>query len=507
MARKLRNGLLALLVLLGALWLALEFAARATARQFARALDPVAVLEYDSAGLGWNGRLRLDAPRVHFGSGSAAPTLTADTAHVAAGGWLWMLRGYLPGADPLPAEAVLELHGSGVANMPLAAALGEWLQGPGPVPFATEGCEGAAPTVAEYARLGIHGGTRVDRIDYRFDADRDRFELAFEIARPDFARLTGSADFSAFRPAVFSDARARAELRLARAELAYHDEGFLGVRNAVCAGRVKTSTSSFIDAHMAAVDRFLAGRGIRASDDLRELYRRLVTEGGTLRLTTLPDPGWVPAAIAEYPRADLLRQLSVTARLGDALPLMLQLDFADPVAPLTLAVPMPAAAPAETLATPALPVAAATEATTPEAPTPAAVPSSADAAANAAANGVSAALAAPAEGRVEEGAAASADTPAKGSTLALVWKPGVIERLPPRAQERPDYEVIAIDALSGHLGRRLRLVTAGGRIVDGELLGVEAGHARIDVRIGAGRAVVAVPLANVDEARLVVGRR
>ena len=200
-----------------------------------------------------------------------------------------MLRGYLPGADPLPAEAVLELHGSGwrTCRWPRRSASG---CGPRSGPVRHRGLRGRCADGGGVCPPGIHGGTRVDRIDYRFDADRDRFELAFEIARPDFARLTGSADFSAFRPAVFSDARARAELRLARAELAYHDEGFLGVRNAVRAGRVKTSTSSFIDAHMAAVDRFLAGRGIRASDDLRGVVPSSVTEGGTLRLTTLPDP-------------------------------------------------------------------------------------------------------------------------------------------------------------------------------------------------------------------------
>ncbi len=52
---------------------------------------------------------------------------------------------------------------------------------------------------------------------------------------------------------------------------------------------------------------------------------------------------------------------------------------------------------------------------------------------------------------------------------------------------------------------RVRLLTAGGKLVDGEFRGIDSGQALLRVRAASGTADVAVPLANVREIRLVVG--
>jgi hypothetical protein len=100
---------------------------------------------------------------------------------------------------------------------------------------------------------------------------------------------------------------------------------------------------------------------------------------------------------------------------------------------------------------------------------------------------------------------ASAPPPPKDSTLALVWKPGVIERLEAREAPARDYRVIAAAEIGAHRGRRVRLLTAGGKLVDGEFRGIDSGQALLRVRAASGTADVAVPLANVREIRLVVG--
>lgn len=519
-----RKSVLVLALLAGTFWLVGEFAARATARQLVSSLEPAAQLDYASAGFAWGGGLRLDEPRLRFGTTADAASLSARSARIGGAGWLWLPLAWLGGADTLPAHATIELKAAAVSGSPLAGAIGEFLQPPGLVPFTHEGCPGAQPGPLDYARLGITPGERIDRLEYWHDPDNARLELHFDLERPQVMRLSGSADVSAFRPAAFRDAAARAELRLVRGELEFADSGFLAVRNALCGSRLGVSASRFVDAHVTAIDAFLAARGVSASDGLRALFRTWVTEGGTLRLNTLPDPGWVPADIADYPRADLLRQLSVTARHGSALPVMLQLAFTDPVAPIALPAPareapqvaaptpeaaVPAQAVVETVASPqprtpaAIETIAAAATTpparaTPAAPTPAPVPT-----APASAAGPATTIATEPAGTI----GASAPPPPGNSTLALVWKPGVIERLPPREQERRDYEVVAVSALQGYLGRRVRLVTVGGKIVDGELRAIEDGQALIAVRVTAGEARIAVPLANVREARVVVARR
>src|SRR6185312_17123658 len=73
--------------------------------------------------------------------------------------------------------------------------------------------------------------------------------------------------------------------------------------------------------------------------------------------------------------------------------------------------------------------------------------------------------------------------PPAGSTLALVWKP-TIERLPAAAPERRDYEVVEFAALNAQTGRFVRLVTEGGKKVEGYV--VRADEAEVELRVSEG---------------------
>ncbi len=510
----LRNTLLALVFALGALVLALEIAARAEARRLVTALSPVASLDYRSAGIDWSGRLRLVAPRVTFHQGPWRGTASARSAYLRAGSVFWTLAQSLRGGDKLPAQGIVEMHGLVVSPVADYVVIGEWLQPPGMVLFELDGCEGGALSPADRQRMPAALTERVDRIDYRIDETAQRLELAFAFEQPAIATLRGSAAFSGFNPARWSDARARAGLRLRHAELAYEDPGYLGLRNAFCARRNGVSTAQFIERHVMSVDNRLADLGITPSESLRRMYRDFVGKGGTLTLTMLPDADWEPAAFAGYSRADLLRLLNITARHNDTPPVMLQLAFAEPVPAMDGPASEAPDAPVQEATARSATATGDGMTTRPEVATVEPVPAPITPAAAAVgrvntsvpSTPTQASTHVPAEVVDESDAVApvaSAAPPPKDSTLALVWKPGVVERLAPREAPARDYDVVAVTALAAHAGRRVRLLTQGGKRVDGELRRVEDAHAIVQVRLASGSAEIRVALANVLEARLV----
>lgn len=562
MTGRLRNVVLALVVAIGGLALALEFSARREATRIAAALEPLATLRYESAGTTWNGSLRLIAPQLEIRAGPWRGVVRARLATLRGDGRWWTLARGVSDEGGLPPQARIEVHGlelspaTGTANG--SGSVEAWLHAPGHALFETQGCPDEALGVVERQRMGVPASERFDRFNYRLDTPSGRLELDFTLEQPGVAALDGSLEINAFTPA---SANFPVDVRLVQAELDYRDPGYLAVRNTLCAQRLGIGTEPFIERHVAAVDELLGTYGITLGDSVRAVYRQLVSEGGTLKLTVLPDATWLPADVFGTPRGELLRVLNATARHADAPPVMLQLAFADPGAawfaedasvgePVTTG----ASAGPQVTETPAAAVTEATaiepsfvpaaSATMPEVaaappistPRPTSTPEAARASSIA---GIPAAAATPAppvavsvpdSAVFESPRAITADTvsppndalavdpreparelgasappPPKDSTLALVWKPGVIERLEAREAPARDYRVIAAAEIGAHRGRRVRLLTAGGKLVDGEFRGIDSGQALLRVRAASGTADVAVPLANVREIRLVVG--
>ena len=558
MTGRLRNVVLALVAVLGALALALEYSARREAARIAAALEPLAHLSYDSAGSTWSGVVRLTAPRLEIRAGPWLGSLQARSATLAGDGWLWTLGRAMSAARGLPTAARLTVHGLDLPAASDRGVIATWLRPPGAALFEMQGCPGDAFGVVDRERMRVHAGERIDRFDYRLDAASGRLRLDVVLEQPGIAAVVGGLELAAFQPA---QPNFPADVRLAQAEIDYRDPGYLSVRNSLCAQRLGTSTNEFVARHLVAVDEQLALWGVSVGESVRTVYRRLVAEGGAMKLTVLPDPSWLPADALGTPRAELLRVLNATARHNDAPPVMLQLAFADPGAPwmaseadadpasaaLTPAGAEPVAetpeaaprdaaviadsaiptgsapptVPSDVPFTPEPPIDRVTDATPPAiAPTaesrspPASVP------ATPTPEAATAVVAPPpATSKTPEPSStvavdprdparelgASAPAPPKGSTLALVWKPGVIERLEARDAPVRDYQVIGAGEIGAHRGRRLRLLTAGGKLVDGEFRGVDAGQALMRVRVPSGTADVAVPLANVREIRLVNG--
>ena len=538
MAARLRYALFLFVVALGALAIALHFAARGEARRLAAALAPHADLQYEDSGFTWNGGMRLDAPRLEIREGPWRGVLQARVATLRSGNWWWMIARAAGGATDLPDEGRIDIRGLTVPATAAASVVEQWLRPPGVALFEMQGCPGGPIGIPERERMRVHAGERIDRIDYRFDAAAGELEVGFALEQAGIAAVRGSFELAAVVPRA---ADFPADVRLDRGEVDYVDSGYLAARNMLCAQRLETDPAQFLDRHMAAVDALLAAHGIRLGEGVRAVYRRLVADGGTLKFTVFPDAGWRPARWAETARGDLLRELNMTARHGDAPPVMLQLVFDHPGEPLRVATlgnaivesaptvavdeasgdgttraaaPAHVASPIVDLGAPPLisaaqaappPVTGTVAAPTPPAPVASEPMRPTREPAIIAGRSGDTAAAEPQDPTA--GLGASAPPPPENSVLALVWKPGVIERVEARPAPERDYTVIATTALAGQRGRRVRLLTVGGKLVDGELRGVEAGQAQVRVRVAGGRADVSVALANIREARLVVGGR
>lgn len=513
---RLRNVVLVSAVLIAAGGLALEFAARSAATRLARALEPSIRLGYDSAGIALDGSIRLNAPKLEFSRGPWKGDLQARVANLQGPGRFWLVAHALSGDSTWPDEMSLRTLGLTIGDSE-DSGISNWVGVPDLALFENLGCGSDALTSKDRVRMGLTTVERADRFTYHYDESSKRLELNLALDSEDIARWNVAGEFTAFDPARWADATARQELRLSRATLSYQDPGYLSRRNKFCAEWLGITPAQFVDRHVAAVRTFLATRGIDPSEDVLDLYQRLVNRGGALNLASLPDAAWIPAETDAYPRQVLLRLLNITVRIDDAPPTMLRLVFSDPEEPLyAVASEMPdlehEALNSEQTAQISGATSAAPVAEISAEPTPAVIAKDTPPAAvkepevgvddrTAATEALPTAKAPPAATGAP-GMAPSAPPPPENSTLALVWKPGQIERLPPAKAKPRDYDVVALSSLAGYTGKRVQLLTTGGKLVDGEIQSVNPGNLVLVVQVGRGTAELNVPLANVREARL-----
>lgn len=505
---RLRKIFFALVVLAGVLAVGLEFAARTTARQVAAALAPVATLTYSSAGIALDGRIRLDEPRLALHQGPWPGIIAARRVELSQPGLFWLVRAILDRSPQRFGKFDIETHGLDLPDVTLGARARGWLGLPVLVPFETIGCDVDTISDADRRRMGVVGGERRDRLSLRHDAGAAQLDLILDLESPGVASQHVFVSLSAFGSAVWSDARARQALRVGRAEVRYDDPGYLSRRNQFCAQRLGIAPDRFVARHLEAVDAYLLANGIEAGDDVRTMYRQIVENGGTLSFASFPDASWVPDRTASYSRPDLLRLLSVTVRHDNTPPVMLRLAFSEPPAteesgpdPVDVATAVGPAASDPAPAVTALAPVGAERAEPIRVVEPAGSPS---------AESEPIASAPPPDPPAQAGVqetrlGASGPAPPKDSTLALVWREGVIERLPQRSAPPRDYDVVAATALGQYRDRRVRLLTAGGKLVEGRVKRIDGPEVVLSVRIDRGEADLSVPLANIREARLIRG--
>lgn len=370
--------------------------------------------------------------------------------------------------------------------------------------------------------MGIDTRERIDEFHFQFDSSRKSLNVAFELQSEGISRIKAFAEVSGLVLEHLGDPTTLSTARLTRAGLTYEDFGYFSRRNHFCAQWLGSNSTDFVSRHVGAVGDFLSSRGIVPGKELLSLYEKFVSQGGTLSLTSLPDASWIPAEIEAYPREALLRQLNITARLKDAPPIMLRLAFADPEAPVKLAgieataaaaqvepvvetaavaTPDPAAEvlakiPVPTAQAPTVESPVALSAPVAEAPASHAQSPNKPVAQTVASEPVESV---PSDGRR---VIASAPAPPKDSTLALVWKPGEIERLPQAPVRNRRYRVVTVSELASLGLADVQLLTSNGKRIDGQVKQVLGDHLVLEIRVVQGNAELNVPLDKVREVRI-----
>jgi hypothetical protein len=90
--------------------------------------------------------------------------------------------------------------------------------------------------------------------------------------------------------------------------------------------------------------------------------------------------------------------------------------------------------------------------------------------------------------------------------LALVWKPGVEDRLQAPGPAKRDYDVIEFSALSNYSGRFVRVLTTTGKKVEGRIIGVDGTSVGVRIKKAGGTAELQIPRSVIFEIQLPHGR-
>jgi len=603
MWKLLRNLLLAAVLVAGALKLLAWYEVGQDAERITAALAPYAQIKYDSVSAGLDGSATFVNLSAAIKRDKAVDTFAAERVVVETPGVFWLLMHSLMNDPTLPPRFGVSVQGMKVPQTPLLDP--HWFNPNTLVPFETTGCAAVTLSPADYRRMDVTPGDVREHGEFRYDADAKSMDVTLTMVSNGIATITVDGELRQFDPHMLGSTEAIRKVHVGRLGLTYGDGGFFKRRNQFCAQRASIGPSQFVDQHVTAVQALLQQHGVEAGAELLKLYRRLVENGGQASILSLPNSNFVVGAWQTSSPEDLLRQLNVTARYGDAPPTMFRLNFPAPPQPVdTSLAETPAGASTPAVSTPAptvptapvdptlAPVKTIGSATTPPAATPAPtqpaaapppvaspnasapitsatattaaapliVPPSAPAktvasatvtatpappsptptttskpttrlspdilpepAKPVAAAPTSPTAASPARSSngLEEFDKAAAKlppppkrqpstpelqtgepAPAPGSTLALVWKP-TIERLPTAAPERRDYDIIDFASLNAQHGRFVRLITEGGKKVEGYIVSADETDVQLRVRPSGGNtAQLTVPKARIHEIQL-----
>ena len=547
MWKLLRNLALVAIVLAGVLKLLAWYVAGQAVQRAVAKVAPYAQVRYERVSAGLDGS--IDLSDVTVAPAGTHRLYRADSVVLESPGLYWLLTQGLSQSQQLPPTFGISVRG---LKLPpgLAWLNSPWFDAATFVPFPALGCGKPALTGSDYLKMGVNTGAAQEHLEYRYDAHAHSLDLVLTLTAPGFSRVVLEAELSKFDPVALATAALRDKLHADQLSVDYNDLGYLQRRSRFCAEHIGIAPKQFIARHAAAVQELLKQNRIVPSGELLQLYRKLLAGGGKISILSLPSPNFALRTWRTNPPDEVLRQLNVTARYQDAPPIMFRLAFAPPpesVAPDEIPVPgdvtpasqqaaadkiAPASAPTMTVVAPVpVPI--------PELhkPIAVAVPS---VPAPASAAGIGNAVPAPAEHTTKPPAAhadsvfdklnraepkqkakvepqhaevaaavpqtqapvhASGPPPPSGSTLALVWK-NTVEDLPEAAPQERDYRLIEYAQLAGEQGRRVRLVTDGGKLVEGYVMGADAGGVQMRVVRNGGDAQFEVPKARIRQIQL-----
>ncbi|HST27944.1 MAG TPA: hypothetical protein VLK26_06200 [Rudaea sp.] len=551
----LRNIVLLAIVLAGALKLGAWYAVGHDAQRIVDALAPYAEIKYDGLAAGLDGSVTITG--VSVAPKGSHRIYRADSVAFDSPGLFWLLKHALLHENDLPAQFGLGMTGLSLPPEPWLDPL--WLDPATFTLFTSAGCESRLGS-NDYRRMELDPATPSrQRFEYRYDANQHTLTATLGLSAPGFATLALEADLSRFDPTKLMQPKFWDTTHFDQLSATYTDHGFMQRRDAYCAKRVDLGTEQFADRHIAAVQTLLQKSRIQPADEVMQMYRSLAAHGGSLRLLSLPNSVFSLGAWDATSREDLLRQLNVTARYQNKPPIMFRLAFlsAPESTPpsseesATAATPVPAAlsgnpaasaAPPNPAPAPTNPAAAAgitAAVPPPPAPTakeaaagtkPIAAPTLASAtppATNPVPEKSSAPIANPkpedfldrAEAKLfppkpvapvvpsppkpvpPVESTASTDAPTT-STQALIWKPGIVEELPEATPLQKDYSVVEFSSLPQLAGRHIRLITVGGKQIEGFVASADDRRLQLRIERGGGHALIAISRDGISQIQL-----
>ncbi|HET7063348.1 MAG TPA: hypothetical protein VFI49_03665 [Rudaea sp.] len=539
MWKLLRNLLLVAILLAGVLKLVLWYEVRQNAARLVSAWAPFAQVQYDSLGVNLDGTIGVVGVSVVFGKGPTRSSWRASQVDVETPGPFWLLRRTLIGDESFPAHLGVTVKG---LQPPAGASPFDWrwLSPLSLVPFETFGCGVVSRlSIADYQRMGLNPGVAQQHLEYRYDAAANALTFTGELSTPPFSAISLSGELQEFDARAFTP-KGWPKLHVAVLTAEYADSGYLAKRNNFCAQQAGANPAAFVDQHLGAIKSYLEGLGVQTTSGVETIYRNLVTSGGRMSVQSLPNPGFTLDALSSEAPDALVRQLNLTTRHNDAPPVMLRLAFRTPdatddaaaaapsavaptasastaVASTAIATAPPASPPkpagavvtaSPTTPAPSAPIVAKPPAVTSPPPAPARPTATAAVAATPAKlNGtaVPPAAVAPALPTKTGDAAGLPSTPAPpaGSTLALVWK-STVDRLPDAPPPARDYDVIESGAVNNYAGRFVRVLTSGGKKVEGHIIGLGPDGTTLALRVNkpGGTAELQVQRSVIVEIRL-----
>jgi hypothetical protein len=343
MWKLLRNLVLAALLLVGGGKLVLWAVAQQQAAAMAAQLSPWGALTYQSATATLKGSMRLD--NVEFApapkSGLPSVKLRAAQVFVRTPGPFWLLRRSVTRDMDIPDALGISVVGPVLPQLDLFGSGGErgWLGATSLVPFETQGCGIVTRLSAhDFQSMGLTPAAPRLRLDYRYDSADRSLDVDVAVRNEPFGNAKVHAEIEEFSSLVWTQPAARKALRVSSLEFDYADTEYLERRNRFCAQHLGVTPDAFADMHIAAVQEFLKSHNIVPAEEVVALYARLVKDGGKMRLLSLPNPNVPLTQYASYDPEEVLRFLSLTARIDDTPPILFKLFFlADPAADAALA--------------------------------------------------------------------------------------------------------------------------------------------------------------------------
>jgi hypothetical protein len=551
----LRNIVLLAIVLAGALKLGAWYAVGHDAQRVVVALAPYAEIKYDGLAAGLDGSVTLSG--VSVAPKGAHRIYRADSVAFDSPGLFWLLKHALLHENDLPAQFGMTTTGLSLPPEPWLDP--SWLDPATFTLFASAGCESRLGT-GDYRRMDLDPATPSrQRFEYRYDANQHTLAATLSLSAPGFATLALEADMSRFDPARLMQPKFWDTTHFDQFSATYTDHGFMQRRDAYCAKRVDLATEQFSDRHVAAVLALLQKSRIQPADEVMQMYRNLAAHGGSLRLLSLPNAVFSLSAWDTTSREDLLRQLNVTARYLDKPPMMFRLAFLptpDVTAPAseesaTAATTVPAAVPGNPAATAPTPNPATVPASPPPAPVatvavapppapvakqvvagtkPVAAPTPASTTPVASSpvpekpaapianpkpedfldraeakllppKPVAPAMPSPPKTAPPVDVTASTGSPTT-STQALIWKPGIVEELPEATPLQKDYSVVEFSSLPQLAGRHVRLITIGGKHIEGFVASADDRRLQLRIERGGGHALIAISRDGISQVQL-----